>query len=151
MPKTTLWLSGVALAALLLACAGSSKLLGGPWVEPEVVQFSYLEVTPETVQIPPGGNVTWVNNADETRGFVVFPASIASAFQCTDLRPYFERAGDLYRSLELMDEESERVQLPCALAPGTYPYEIWLFGAGFGKGFDLAGPEKRLTGKIVVQ
>lgn len=151
MPKIALSFHRVALAALLTACAGSSNLLGGPWVEPALVQFNYLEVTPETVQIAPGGNVTWENNADETRGFVVFPASIASSFRCTDFRPYFERAGDLYRSLELTDEESERVQLPCALAPGTYPYEIWLFGAGFGKGFDLDGPEKRLSGRIVVE
>ena len=143
----------VALAALGVACAGGSNPLAGPYVEPALVQFNYLELTPETVRIAPGGNVTWENNAEETRGYVVFPASIASAFRCTDLRPYFERAGDVYRSNELLtDEESERVQLPCSLAPGSYDYEIWLFGYGFGKGFNPeGGPEKRLTGKIVVE
>jgi len=118
--------SCVAAAALLVAC--SSSLGGAPgagaYREPVIVQFSYAAVNPETVRIPADGNLTWQNMAPDTRGFVVFPASIASAFRCADLRPYFLRMESVYRSLPLTDEESERVQLPCALAPGSYDYEI---------------------------
>jgi hypothetical protein len=96
--------------------------------------------------------VRWESLAEETRAFVIFPASMASSFRCTDLHPYFVREGRLYRSLPItMEEESERVQLPCSLAPGSYDYEVWLFGAGFGKGFDIDGPEKRLPGRILVE
>jgi hypothetical protein len=142
-----------AVGLLWFGCAGGpGNPLAGPYSEPSVVQFSYLDMTPETVRIGSQGSVRWESLAEETRGFVIFPASIASAFRCTDFRPYFVREGEIYRSLPIsMEEDSERVQLPCALAPGTYPYEIWLFGAGFGKGFDLDGPEKRLTGRIVVE
>jgi hypothetical protein len=137
---------------LLAACAGGSgNPLAGPYSEPSLVQFSYLEVTPETVRIGGDGNVRWENLAEETRAFVIFPESIAPSFRCTDLRPYFVRVGNLYRSLPLMEEESERVQLPCSLAPGSYDYEIWLFQAGLSKEIAPDRPEQRLRGKIVVE
>ncbi len=141
----------VVAAALLVACSGASGLLGGPYVEPALVQFSYEAVKPETVQITASGNVTWENMAPDTRGFVIFPASIASAFRCADLHPYFVRMESVYRSLPLTDEESERVQLPCALAPGSYDYEIWLMGSGFGVDFGDGKPEQILRAKIVVE
>jgi len=145
--------SCVAAAALLVAC---SSILGGApgaggYREPTVVQFSFEAVNPQTVRIPASGNVTWENLAADTRGFVVFPASIASAFRCDDLHPYFTRMESVYRSLPLTDEESERVQLPCPLAPGSYDYEIWLMGSGFGVDFGDGKPEHVLRAKIVVE
>jgi len=116
-----------------------------------VVQFSYQAVDPETVRIPTDGNVTWVNMAPDTRAFVVFPASIASAFGCKDLLPYFSRTANVYRSLPLTGVQSERVQLPCPLAPGSYAYEIWLTGAGFGEEFSADAPGQILRARIVVE
>ena len=143
-------LTCLAAAAFFLSCSGTSGgLLGGPYREPTLVQFSYEAVNPQTVSIPPDGNVTWQNNAPETRGFVVFPASIASV--CRDLNPSFVRMESVYRSRPLVDGSSEPVQLPCSLAPGSYDYEIWLIGAGFGSGFDQGRPEKILRAKIVVE
>jgi hypothetical protein len=143
-------------AALLVSCAGSSGPLGGPYREPSVVQFTFQAVTPETVRIAPDGNVTWQSLAEEVRGFVIFPASIASSFRCSDLEPYFVRMREVYRSNEVRMEESELVQLPCALAPGSYDYEIWLIDAGLDSGFDVdrfggVRPQKILRGKIVVE
>jgi hypothetical protein len=108
-------------------------------------------VDPETVRIPADGNVTWVNTAADTRGFVVFPASIASGFRCRDLRPYFTRAASVYRSLPITVTESDHVELPCSLAPGSYDYEIWLLGVGFGTESDPDRPEQILRAKIVVE
>ncbi len=73
------------------------------------------------------------------------------SFHCSDLRPYFVKMDTVYRSLPLLGVESERVQLPCALAPGSYDYEIWMFGAGFGKEFNDGRPQQILRGKIVVE
>jgi hypothetical protein len=61
------------------------------------------------------------------------------------------KRANVYRSLPLTDEESERVQLPCPLAPGSYDYEIWLVGAGLGEVIDARRPEQILRAKIVVE
>jgi hypothetical protein len=42
------------------------------------------------------------------------------------------------------------VELPCPLAPGTYDYEVWIVGAGFGEA-DEPRPERKLPGQIVVE
>jgi len=89
-------------------------------------------VSPEVVRIQAAGNVPWQNTAEDAWALVVFPASIAASFRCKDLRPYFTRSEDVYRSQPLTNPETERVQLPCALTPGSYDYEIWLMGVGFG-------------------
>jgi hypothetical protein len=143
----------IAAASLLPSCSGTSGGAHGAGEArlPAVVHFSYEAVNPETVRITADGNVTWVNMAADTRGFVVFPASIASGFRCDDLHPYFSRTANGFRSLPITDIESERVQLPCALAPGTYDYEIWLMGSGFGGEFDADQPEQILRAKIVVE
>lgn len=150
-PHRTL-VSCLAAAVLLVSCTGSSGgLLGGPYSEPTLVQFSYDAITPQTVRIAPDGNVRWENNADDARGFVILPESMTPSFHCSDLRPYFVKMDTVYRSLPLLGVESERVQLPCALAPGSYDYEIWMFGAGFGKEFNDGRPQQILRGKIVVE
>ena len=40
---------------------------------------------------------------------------------------------------------------PCALAPGSYDYEIWLMGVGFGGEYDSTTPQQILRAKIVVE
>jgi len=141
----------IAALALLAACSSTSggRLNPGPYRPAAVVQFSYDAVSPQTVTIPADGNVTWENTAAATNGFVVFPESIASSFRCADLRPYFVKVETVYRSLPLTDEESERVQLPCALAPGSYDYEIWLLGTELG--YEGQKPQQVLRAKIVVE
>jgi hypothetical protein len=147
----------VAAAALLAACSSPSGVAAGDaWSrEHAVVSFSYEAVDPETARIAPDGNVTWVNLEQDARGFVVFPASIASSFACDDLEPYFRKvvakAADVYRSLPITATQSERVRLPCSLAPGSYDYEIWLQGSGVGEEFDAGQPEQILRAKIVVE
>jgi len=145
--------SCVAAATLVVSCSSTSG--GAPGAgevrEHAVVQFSYEAVDPETVSIPADGNVTWVNMAPDTRGFVVFPANIASAFGCKDLHPYFSRTGDVYRSLPITGMQSERVQLPCPLASGSYTYEIWLTGSGLGEESAADEPEQILRARIVVE
>jgi len=145
--------SRVVATGLLFACTGSS----GGWTAagdpdmPTVVQFSYDAVTPAAVTIAGDGNGTWENTASDTRGYVVFPASITSSFRCTDFEPYFAKTPQGLRSQPIIDVESARVRLPCSLAPGSYDYEIWLVGEGLGTGSDDATPEQVLRAKIVVK
>jgi len=145
--------SCVAAATLLVSCSSPSGGASGAAEarQQAVVHFSYQAVDPETVRIPADGNVTWVNMAPDTRAFVVFPASIASAFGCKDLHPYFSRTANVYRSLPITGMQSERVQLPCSLAPGSYAYEIWLTGSGFGEESAADEPEQILRATIVVE
>jgi hypothetical protein len=144
--------SGLAAVVLVAACATPS----GTAPESEwsrglaVVKFSYRAVAPETVRITADGNVTWVNAAPDTRAFVVFPASIASDFRCADLRPYFSRSADTYRSIPITAVQSAQLQLPCSLAPGSYDYEIWIEGTGLGAVSDAGKPERVLRARIVV-
>jgi len=146
-------LACVAAAALLSSCSSTSGGApgAGEYREPTVVQFSYQAVNPETVRIAADGNVTWVNLAPETAAFVVFPASIAANFRCSELRPYFSRTENVYRSLPVTGMESDRVRLPCSLAPGSYDYEIWITGSGLGEEFDPGAPQQILRAKIVVE
>lgn len=145
--------SCVATASLLVSCSGTSGgAPGDAWLlEHAVVQFSYSTVNPQTVRIATDGNVTWLNLSEDTRGFVVLPASMAPAFACKDLGPYFSKAAAGYRSRAITREESERVELPCRLARGTYDYEIWLQGTGVGSESDDDAPSHVLRAKIVVE
>jgi hypothetical protein len=146
----------VAAAALLAACSSPSGGAGGDaWSrEHAVVKFTYEAVDPETVRIAANGNVTWVNLEEDARGFVVFPTSIAASFACADLGPYFRetvaKPANVYRSLPITSTASDRVQLPCALAPGTYDYEIWMEGYGLGDTYP-GEPLQVLRAKIVVE
>jgi hypothetical protein len=144
----------IAVAALLVSCAAPSQggLGGAGSRQPTIVQFSHEAVDPATVRIAADGNVQWRNTAPDSSGFIVFPASIAASFRCSDLQPYFARAADVYRSLPITGgATSERVELPCSLAPGSYDYEIWLVGSGFGQEFDLRAPQKILRARILVE
>ena len=146
----SLWsaLSCAGLALSLASCATGSG--SDSRREHAVVQFSYEAVKPETVRIASDGNITWVNLAADSRGFVVFPASISSGFTCGDaLQPYFQEIPGGYQSLPITRFESARVELPCPLERGTYPYEIWLMGTGLGEAI-VEAPERKLGGTIVV-
>ena len=156
MSKTLLaTISCVASAALLGACASAESM----WKDAEAassatrVEFTYEAVMPQTVTIAPDGNVEWLNTALDVVGFVIFPGSIAEHLRCTDFRPYLTRLSDgRFRSPPLANGVTERAQLPCALAPGSYDYEIWLMGEGFGiSGGDVIRPQQVLRAKLVVR
>jgi hypothetical protein len=149
MWKTTLFVASVALAAPFLSCA-SAPGSGGSG-QNEIVNFSFDELSPKTVHIPADGNITWVNLAPDSRGFVLLPTSIAKSFSCgDDLRPYFEKVEGGYESLPIDSFEPRRVQLPCPLAPGVYDYEIRLMNAGLAE-TGSASAKRKLDGKIVVE
>jgi hypothetical protein len=93
--------------------------------------------------------VVWENTAPDTRGFIVFPVSIAESFRCSDLGPSFSRTLNDYRSLPIGGMQGDRVGLPCALAPGSYDYEVWIVGGGFGD--EITGDPQVLHATIVVE
>jgi hypothetical protein len=148
MWKPLLVAAAVALAAPLLSCAspaGSDAPGQGA-----VVEFGYDRLNPETVHIPEGGNITWVNLEGDSRGYVVFPASIAQSFSCGDaLEPYFKKIDGGFESLPIGTTEPDPVQLPCSLAPGSYDYEIAIMGSGLGE-TEETQPRRKLSGTIVV-
>jgi hypothetical protein len=147
--KTALVVASVALAAPFLSCA-STPGSGGSG-QNAIVNFSFDALNPKTVRIPADGNITWVNIAPDSRGFVVFPASIAQSFTCGEnLQPYFRKIAGGFQSLPIGGVESNHVQLPCSLAPGSYDYEIAIMGAGLGETFE-SSPERKLPGTIVVE
>jgi hypothetical protein len=136
-------------AAQLLACAtapGADEAYGNA-----VVQFSYDELRPQTVRIRAKGKVGWVNLVEDSRGFVVFPESMASAFACAGhLEPDFVKTEGGYRSRGITSFESVPVALPCPLAPGVYEYEVWMTEAGLGQ-VEADPSGQKLRGKIVVE
>jgi hypothetical protein len=116
-----------------------------------IVQFSFDTLNPKTVHISADGNITWVNLAADSKGFVVFPASIASSFSCGEqLEPYFRKIEGGFQSLPISSVEPNRVQLPCRLAPGSYQYEIAIMGSGLGETAETDA-ERKLVGTIVVE
>jgi hypothetical protein len=146
--------SYVAIAALLGACASVDSFVktADEAIAPTTVQFTYDAVSPQTVTLAPGGNVTWVNNALDVVGFVVFQGSIASSLRCQELRPYLTRleSGE-FRTQPITGVVTEQAKLPCALAPGRYDYQVWLMGEGFGDEGIGSAPQKVLHGTIVAQ
>lgn len=155
MPKHSFTLvTCIAAAALLIACASVDTFVktADEAIAPTTVQFTYDAVSPQTVTLAPGGNVTWVNNALDVVGFVVFPSSIASSLRCQELRPYLTRleSGE-FRTQPITGVVTEQAKLPCALAPGSYDYQVWLMGEGFGDEGIGSAPQKVLHGKIIAQ
>ena len=147
--------SCVAAAALLLSCASvDSFVRTADEAQPATrVQFTYQAVNPVTVTIAPTGNVQWENLSLDAVGFVIFPANIVSSLRCTELRPYLTKLenGD-FRSPPISNSmASETAKLPCSLAPGTYDYEVWLMGQGFGEEGFSAEPQQVLHARIVVK
>jgi hypothetical protein len=151
MWKTALFAASVALAATFLACAPTPGTGTGGTGKITVVQFTFDELKPKSTHIPPDGNISWVNLSPDSRAFVVFPASIAESFTCGEnLEPYFRKIEGGFQSLPLTSFESNTVQLPCSLPPGSYEYEVAITNAG-GMQLDPSAPPQKLLGTIVVE
>ncbi len=135
--------------AVLMAITCAAPVPTGPQAL-VTVEFTDRTLRPETALLTRGGNVRWQNRGEEIRGVVVLPASIGTSLACGDrVGPMFEKVDAGFASLPIEDYEARDVRLPCELAPGTYEYEIWIFGAGFGH--EVSAPQSKLSGKIVVQ
>ena len=149
VPSGTVRILALSVALPLASCAAGS----GPYAsgEPTIVRFSYEKLEPATVRIATGGNVAWVSLAADSSGYILFPATSASGFPCGEkLGPDFQRTPAGFQSRAITGLESERVELPCAPRPGSYPYEIWLMGTGLGETV-ASRPELKLRGTIVVE
>ena len=141
--------ASLALAVIASSCASTTHSGGSG--RNAIVHFSFDELSPQTVRIPADGNVHWVNEAVESRGFVVFPASIGRAFRCgEELGPYFRKVEGGFRSLPIDSYEPRRVQLPCPLAPGRYDYEVVITNTNRGQTAE-SGAGRKLVGTIVVE
>ena len=151
MWKTALFAASLALAATFLACASTPGNGGAGTGKITVVEFTFEELKPKSIHIPADGNISWVNLSPDSRAFVVFPASIAASFTCGEnLEPYFRKIEGGFQSLPLTSFESNTVQLPCSLAPGSYEYEVAITNAG-GMELDPSAPPQKLLGTIVVE
>jgi hypothetical protein len=139
-------ISSAILACALVSSTGCATLFGGG--EDAVVSFEFTRLNPKTVRIPTTGTVSWVNLGEESVGFVILPTDMLKSSACTDLSQYFHETEAGYQSRPITGTESERVELPCALAPGSYPYEVWVAGAGFGESWTI---QQKLKGTIVVE
>jgi hypothetical protein len=149
MWKSALLAASFALAAPFLSCASSPDSGGSG--QKQVVEFSFYELKPKAVHISADGNITWVNLAADSKGYVVFPASIAKSFTCGEnLQPYFHKIAGGFQSLPISSYEPNNVQLPCPLAPGSYDYEIAIMNSGLGEA-DPTTAERKLLGTIVVE
>jgi hypothetical protein len=147
MPRTTLVLLACAFASLLPGCSTTS---GSAATEPEAeVRFDYDAVHPETVRIQPGSAIVWTNIAPDTRAVIVFPATTPAAmFSCAG-NVDFQKTRAGYSSRPIDPDRPNPVRLPCPLASGTYPYEVWITGTGLGATVDTAG--RKLGGTILVE
>ena len=147
--RSSLLVFCMAVPALVGACATGS---GGNWeLEHVVVHFDHSSIKPVSAEVAKGGHVRWVNSGDDIRGRVVFPQSIASSFTCDDLGPTFESIGGGYVSQPIEVMGGSDVALPCPLVPGSYDYEILIYGSGLGSGVSPGLVQNRLQGKLVVQ
>ena len=149
MRKSALYLTPVALAIPFLACSSTPDFGGSG--QNAIVNFSFYGVSPKTVRIPANGNITWVNEAPDSSGFVVLPASIAQSFSCGEnLEPYFRKVEGGFQSLPISSFEPRHVELPCPLARGSYDYEIAITNTGRAQTGEPR-PERKLRGTIVVE
>jgi hypothetical protein len=144
---------GTALSILALLGCGT-PLSGGPPstnrpTKHVMVQFTNMTLHPSHAQVIEGGDVLWVNYAMNYTGTVVFPASTAKLFNCTDDRTIFMKTDNAYQSIPI-EHDRERVITPCPLPPGEYDYELLLFEPGVSMGAMLSDPVRRMPGKITV-
>jgi hypothetical protein len=154
MAKTAARCGSVLSIVALLGC-GMPTSKGPPSTNKPrkhvMVQFTSMTLHPSHAQVLEGGNVVWINYADNYQGSVVFPESIASGFTCDDLRPLFMKTDAGYQSLAILPD-SENVTLPCPLKPGEYDYELQLFeGSWMGPGAAMANPVRQMPGTIIVR
>lgn len=110
-----------------------------------VVQINNMKLAPEVVEVSGSENtIAWTNWTRST-ATVQFPASIASAFNCDELRPRFVLSGDRIESVAVLGD-SESLTTPCSLKPGSYDYEVWLSE----RPSDRENPHLKLKGRIEV-
>jgi len=146
----------LALGATALACASadmSPSANSGPAFQGDTVyiRFAFDSIDPVSAHIGKDQDVQWVNLAEDSAGRVVFPASIASKFECADLAPMFERVEETYQSLRIEGTMSEPVTLPCPLAAGSYDYEIWVYSVGDEISGDEMLPSNKFRAVLVVE
>lgn len=90
-----------------------------------VVHINNMKLAPEVVEISGSANsIVWTNQSGSA-ATIQFPASIATAFSCDELRPIFVLSGDRVESAEVL-RSGESLTSPCPLKPGSYSYEVWL-------------------------
>ena len=114
-----------------------------------MVQIMDAYVHPKTAQVTSGGTVSWATYTTHYASAILFPASIKSALTCSDLRPNWNEVAAGIQSLPLSSATGiNDIELPCALKPGSYDYQVQLFNRADGGMFN---PQLTLPGKIVVQ
>lgn len=135
---------GLSLLAIQMACLGCASTPSGPRSH-AVVQINNMNVAPNVAKVSgPKNSVVW-NNWSSSVATVHFPASIASAFVCDELRPLFVLNGDRVESVQALGD-NESLSTPCALKPGTYTYEVWLSPSRMGR----ENPQLKVKGQIQV-
>jgi hypothetical protein len=143
-------LLATSLVTLLSLCCAAPTTTPTPPQQHAMVEFSFDSLSPASVKLTAGGNVEFVNRGEDMTGVVVLPAETAAGLACGErVGPMFRKTDAGLASLPIDDADESRVQLPCSLAPGTYSYEIWIFGAGLGE--VVEGALKKLPGKIIVE
>ena len=131
----------LAAQLIFLGCASNPS---GPRTH-AVVQINNMNVAPEVAKVSgPKNSVVW-NNWSSSVATINFPASVASAFVCDDLRPLFVLNGDRVESVQALGD-NESLSTPCALKPGTYTYEVWLSPSRMGR----ENPQLKVKGEIQV-
>ena len=111
----------------------------------KVVQINNMSLAPKVVQVSGSKNSIAWNNWSSSVASVQFPASMADAFVCKDLRPQFVLSGDRIESVQALGD-NENLATPCSLKPGSYEYEVWLSGSRM----DRENPQLKIKGRIEV-
>ena len=119
-----------------------------PARQAQVIQINDGSLMPSTARVKAGGNVTFANDSGSGLMAVVrFPSGIKGKLTCKEpLRPDWQYVADGIESIP-MASDAENVVFPCALVPGTYPFEARMFG-------DLANmdnPQFQIQGTLVVE
>ena len=132
-----------------LGCAGNSGDPSAPGAvsvrKNVVIQINQFKVHPAVATVPAEGNsIVWTNFSDLLAA-VSFPASVADAFTCSEVRPDFVVNGPVMESISIVGGREDLVT-PCPLKPGTYEYQVNLFNSGGNR----YNPQLTFKGKIEV-
>ncbi|MDE0884454.1 MAG: hypothetical protein OSB70_02855 [Myxococcota bacterium] len=129
------------LLTLNVGCASNPAQMRGH----ALIQINNMNVAPRVAKVSgPKNSVVWTNWSSSVAS-IHFPASIADAFVCDELRPLFVHSGDTVESVTTVGD-NESLSTPCPLKPGTYTYEVWLSQSQAQR----ENPQLKLTGQIVV-
>jgi len=146
-PRVASGIRGLLCVAGILGVGCGSTALLKDLPPPDVeVQFSDTALDPAVARVQAGGNVVWLNEDSTYAAAVFLPAAMKDGFTCSDLRPGFSEVAGGYLSQPIAGD-TERVELPCPLKPGSYAYELILYEPNLG-GPD--NPARKLPGSIVV-